>query len=347
MSQYLFSSIDELKAHIPVAYTTLGIEDEKPFILLAQETYLKPVLGEQLYDQLLDMVDPDGDSGSGSGSGSGGVSDGLLEQLRDKCRPAVAMLAYYEGLPFLEVKISKQGIHQVSGDELKPIFSTQRQRLESALLKLGYNALEQVVVWLEKKKSGFGVWTQSTAYTEYKGRFVESAARFTELWGKVDNKRLTYVALKSVMDEVERSEVQNILGTGLYTQLKAQLVAGNVGVANAVLLPMIRPLVAYRTAADAMPYLSMSIEAYGVFSQSIYSNERNVQAFERPDAARFAQELEQLQSKANSYAAKLKKYLNENVDDYPLFESSDAYDADHTETGGSIDDQDDLGIVMF
>ncbi len=349
MSQYLFSTIEQIKAHFPVAHTNLGINDIKPFMLLAQNKYLKPILGDRLYDQLMDYVDASGDSGSGSGSGTGTlVTDAWLERLLQQVRPAVAHLMHYESMPFAEIKWSKTGIHQVVGDELQPIFSTQRQRLEAAMLKLGYNGLEDILVWLEAKQSHFEVWTASTAYTNYKGHFIESATMFTQYWGKLDNKRMTYVALMSIMQEVERSTVKNILGATLYATMKSELTEGGMSDENTTLLTeYIRPLVAYRTAHDAMPYLTMSIEAYGVFSQVIYQNERNVQAFDRPSETRFVEERERLDRQATKYAADLKKYLNDNVSTYTEFESSDAYDEDNTETRGSIDDQEDNGIVMF
>jgi hypothetical protein len=349
MSQYLFSTIAQIKQHVPVAYTTLGIDHIKPFILLAQESYLKDILGSPLYDQLLDYIDPSGDSGSGSGSGSGSsdwVSDYWLERLLQKARPAIALLAYYEGLPLLEVKISKEGIHQVEGEELRPIYSTQRQRLEASLLKLGYTHLENIIVWLEAKQSHFAVWKNSDAYSIRKGAVIENAKRFTEYWGKANNNRQTFISLRSIFNEVERGELKNLLGDALFNNMLTALRSGNTTSYTSI-LELARPLVAYRTASDAMPHLSMAVEANGIFSPTIAKNDKNVQAMDAAIPARFSQEKERLTNLADKYHVLLKDYLNQNVSLYPDFESSSAYDAANTNTKGSIDNQDDNGIVMF
>jgi hypothetical protein len=248
----------------------------------------------------------------------------------------------------MEIKISKTGIHQVVGEELQPIFSTQRERLETTLLKLGYNQLESILLWLEANQSDFTVWTTSDAYTNFKGNFIESATTFTQYWSKLNSSRQTYVALKSIMREVDQQNIRDILGDVLWSNVKTALANGTADTTYSDILSYARPLMAYLTAAKAMPALTMAIEAYGIFTPTVAKNDKNVKVFSEANANRFSQERDRLFDQANNYAVRFKKFLNDNIDSYPDFEASQAYDSSNTTIDGTIPDQDDNGIIgMF
>jgi hypothetical protein len=351
MSQYLIKTVDELKAHVSFAYTEDGFDKVKPFILNAQETYLKPLLCADLYNQLLNYADPESSvSGSASASASASssavdttVADAWLGNLLTQARRALAFLTLYEGFPVLEVQFGSDGVHRIEGDELKSIHSGQRARLEQSLMKHGFNLLESMVEYMEDNAPKFHAWTESTCYTKHKGRVIRSAKEYTEIWGRINNKRITYRALLSYMREVEEDVLKELLGADLHTAWFDERKADNLSEANTALLDMMQRIVAYGAAAEAMPELAIAFESYGLFTPLITGNERNVQELSKADAARFNEMRQQLRDKCAKFKNKLRDYLNDNASTYTDFD----YDSTNTVNTGSLDDQDEKGMVMF
>lgn len=347
MSQYLIKTVEVLKEHVPFAYTEQNFDRVKPFVLIAQETYLKRYLGAELYEQLLNHADPIELSVSGSASSSSSsstsVSSTWLTNLLTECRRALAFLTLYEGFPVLEVQFSSDGVHRVEGDEIKSLHSGQRARLEVSLLKHGFNLLEKVVSYLEANENRFPSWVASTAYTIHKGRVIRSAEEYTKIWSKINYKHSTYVALDSFMREVEEDTLLELLGEDLHASWFEDRKDGELSPNNQALLGMMQRIVAYQAAAEAMPELSLYIESYGVFTPIIAENERNVQELSKAQESRFAQTRERLKEKAEVFKRKLRDYLNANASTYSDFD----YDSTNTVNTGSIRNQGDNGVVKF
>lgn len=353
MRQYLITDINDLKDQVKVSFTEKGFNDFKPYIWHAQKEYLQPTLGAELLQELLDHADPTSeDSGSGSGSSSGsssgsGATTTNLAALLDVVKPALAHLMLYECMPILEVNISPQGIHQYESEKLTAIFSSQRQRLEATMLRIGLNELEDVLEYLESNRTSFVSWMASDAFTVAEGHYIRTAKEFTTYWTNMGGKAGTFRALKSTMANVEQLHVVKVIGKALHEELIDQIKTESLTTENETLLTYIRPLVANRTAAQGFPELALSIEAFGVYSQLVEKNEKNTQVFAKPDSHRLNESRNRLMEVADDYSASLHAYLVENVADYELFAASAAYNEDNTTTG-PIDDQEDNGMVgMF
>jgi len=142
----LLNTWDEFKDHFPLTHTTLDLERLFPFIQSVQETYLEEVMGEEMLEELLAYYEGDG---SGSGSGSGGIDAEKWDGLVSAAQRVLALLSIHEGLPFLEVRIGNEGIHQMAADNsVQPIFSSQREDIRENALRQGLNALERLLRYL-------------------------------------------------------------------------------------------------------------------------------------------------------------------------------------------------------
>lgn len=334
MSLLVINTIEEFQAHFPITYTEENFKRLIPFIKIAQRDYLKPVLGSTLLANLLAHHNTSIGSGSESGSGSGGSSSSCLATLLPYAQSAVAFLAVFEGFSQLEISIGADGIVQNSNDsEKQAIYSGQRTNAKMDILKHGMNAVEEMLEFLEenKDKSCFQDWAQSDERTDMLGHILPTAKVFTQYWSNMGNKRLTYMALKSRMVDVEEIVVAGALGDTLYAELKEQL-KDTVSANNEKLLRYLRPMVAKFTAARGMPELMLHIEAYGVFHFLTEKNERNTEVLSTASDLRIKEVKERLNQEAENLRNDLIEYLNANVSTYPLFKDSINYQEQETVT---------------
>jgi len=322
----LIKDIEELKELYPVQHSDSGFRRFVPFIEAAQDMYLLEVLGEDTLEALLDHHNGTSGSGSGSSSGSGDSTNSTcLAKLLPYAQRACAFLAMYEGFNVLEINVSLEGITAIgSNQNSQPASNGQTYRARKDTLKHGMNAVERMLVYMEKHKDCYKDWAASDARTDMLGHIIPTAKMFTHYYASVANKRLTYMALRPKMIDVEETVVRDILGEPLYEQLMGQL-PDKVSTTNAKLLPMLRPLVAKLTASKAMPGLMLQIEGYGVYTALVEKNEKNAEVKALAPGHVLYEEREMLRLEAEAHRKDVTDYLNAKVADYPLFKESKNY----------------------
>lgn len=349
MSQLLIKSVTELKVYVPFAHTETGWHKVSSIIFNTQEKYIKSQLDDAMYDELLNYADPIETSGSASASGSGSTSSAgtstaawLQKLLEQACR-SLAWLSLYEGFGIIELQFGSDGVHRIEGSELKTIYSGQREAGMRTLQKTGMDRLEAMVLFLEKNADEFPAWKTSECYTIHKKRVVRSAEDFSKIYTPLNRSRLTYSALLSFMQEVEEDALLEVLGDELHEEWFTKRAADNLSTENEKLLKYMQRIVVYQTIAEALPDLSLQIEAYGVFTPLLSGNEKNTQELAKADNKRFVEVRKRYSEKADRWKNKLKDFLNKNNADYPLF----PYNEEKTKNTGTLDNQEDNGIVGF
>lgn len=335
--KFIIKNIEEFKEHFPIEYTEDGFQRLNRFIRIAQRDYLRPILGKQLLEDLINYHNASQGSDSGdseSTTDSGGSSSTCLASLLPYAQDVVAGLSMFEGFGLIEISVGAHGITQNSTDsEKQPIYSSQRVNAKRDLLRQGMNDAEEMLLFLEENKSSecFSGWAESEERTDMVGHILPTAQMFTQYWSNMGNKRLTYMALRSRMIDVEEQVVRPLLGETLYAQLMGQLKA-EVSTTNAKLLTYLRPMVAKFTAARGMPELVLHVEAFGVFHYLTEKNERSTEVLSPADDKRMELVKTELIREAEGLRQDLINYLNENATAYPLFSASKAYIAPEEDT---------------
>jgi len=330
----LIRDIEELKVHYPVQHTDHGFRRIVPFIEAAQDMYLLEVMGEETLNALLDHHEQTSESGSGSSSGSGEpTTNACMAKLLPYAQRACAFLAMYEGFNSLEINIGLEGITALGTDSEKTAANNgQTFRARKDTLKLGMNAVERMLVFMEANKDCYTDWAESDARTDMLGHIIPTAKMFTQYYGSIANKRLTYMALRPRMTDVEETVVRDTLGDALYEQLMAQL-PDQVSAKNSALLTHLRPLVAKLTVSRAMPGMMLQIEGYGVYTALVEKNERNAEVKALAPGHVLYEERETLKNEAEGHRKDLIDLLNAKVADYPLFKTSTHYVEPSTDSG--------------
>lgn len=147
MNEYIQTPLisEELfKVHSPVAQST-DITDFVPYICIAQELYIEPVLGTLLTSRLKEQI----------------VSDSLTPANSDlivRIAPALAFYAVYQALPFHWASIVNKGITIRESENSKSVNISDVAQLRRWIKDDADILRSQLIDFLSKCKNEYPLW---------------------------------------------------------------------------------------------------------------------------------------------------------------------------------------------
>ncbi|MGA3014684.1 MAG: DUF6712 family protein [Bacteroidales bacterium] len=248
--------IDNLSQVLTAASINVSnsIENWFPYIDEAQETFIKPVLGNVLYDELCDMmaldpVPPDD-----------ATEVPNLLKLLELIRKPLALYALWLGADEFGVSISSQGIQVIETPTHKTAPQYRVQNLKENWIRRANTSLDIVLKFLDEHKEDYPVYVCQDS-----DLFIRTTLEFNS---EVDirESRRVFVVLKPIIRSVEKKYIRPALSAELFDELKEAL-QSNEGLAEEqkVLIDMIRPALAHLTMARALMEISIDVLDWGIF----------------------------------------------------------------------------------
>ncbi len=313
----IFKTIDEFQEYLPVN-TSLTLDLMRSHIITAEQRWLRHVLGKDLLNQL--QADYDASS-----------TDPAHLALLDVCRKAVAPLGFNLYAPYSQVQISDAGWTNIEGDNRKPAYRWQAEKIEEASLLQGMMALEEVLLFLEENQADYPLWDYASTHS----RIINSVDEFEEAVS-IDGSRMIFIKLLPHIDRAQK-QLAGVMG-------KEQLAELLTAISTQALTPALESLWDYARQYVACEAFSKAVVGLPVRFDGNYVR---VYASQFPGGSDFAPmvnaEMPTLSAIAQLYAQRadtakeeLRDFLYENVADYPLFEASKAY----TPEGPAVDERD-------
>ena len=245
------------------------IESWFPYIEEAQQSFIKPVLGDALYNQLLssvalDPVLPDD-----------GTNELLLAELLWLVRKPLALYALWLGADEFGVSVSAQGIQVIETQTHKTAPQYRVQNLKENWIRRANTSMDLVLKFLDENISAFPAYQPQDA-----DLFLRSTAEFNS---EVDirESRRVFVSLKPIIRSVERKYIRPTLSAELFDQLKQAWKSSFVLSPEFIaLMDLIRPALAHLTMARALMEISIDILDWGIFDTAgnTFSNVSSKQA---------------------------------------------------------------------
>jgi hypothetical protein len=315
----LFKTIDEIKKYVS-ANLSSNIKTLLPDINQAEETYIKKYLGKEQYDALLTAY-----TAATADSPLSAIHQNLLE----KCQMPLANLAYADFSIIGQVDMSDEGIRIVTDDSHKTAFQWQINDLRNDyFLKKGFNGLEALLSFLEENKDAYPTWKGSSAYTQFKEYFINSAAEFNKYY-RINESRLTFLALETVMRTVEDFKIRPALSDTFFDEIKTAIKSGAaLSDDHKKVMTYIVPAVAHLTIAAAID--DLSVEFIGnAFVINQYSTGQASNTKSTAQAELLGNKQKQAKQKGETYLKDLKDYLNKvaAADKYASYFNSESYTA--------------------
>jgi hypothetical protein len=94
----------------------------QPFIEIAEEFYVKPVLGEDFYNDIVDSIE------------DGTLSGDILTLVNNYVYGTIAYYSWYEGLPMLYIRVEAKGLVKKFSDNSNAIDSNDFKLLRQSIL---------------------------------------------------------------------------------------------------------------------------------------------------------------------------------------------------------------------
>jgi hypothetical protein len=305
----LFKNTEELKQFVP-ATVTFDFEAVKPFIHQAEVKYIMPYLGVDQFNALRVAYQANSLSNAQT-------------KLLELVRIPLANFAFALFVPVGQLQIAASGIQQGGSKDKKAAAQWQIDELQTSFMNAGYDAIDPMLEYLEENKLLFPAWASSTAYTVLKQFFINTARQFSEfVW--INESRRTFLTLRAHMKKTEEFSILPITCKPLFAELKSQILSGSISGANQALLNLIRPAVAHLTIARAIEELSV------VFSENGIQVANNVgstytKGKEPASDARLQRLKCQAQADGETYLARIRELLEEDLTAYPLYRESPCY----------------------
>ena len=274
----LITTIEDFKKYLKVA-GTLKIDSLTPFIKDAQAKYeyLRRWLGKDLLDLLNEYYNAEEIE-----------ADAALDALLPYVQNALAKFTMYLAAPALDLQITEGGFAVVSNNNLTPASQQRVQAFRDGMLEQGWNAIEDMLAFLESNAVSYDDWVASEGYTETFSNFVRNAAQFDKII-PINGSRLRFQQLRTEMDNVCLLKIFPVISKDLADVIFAELKSGEVSEENQKILPYLQRAEAHLTA----------------FAAGMGDKHENT---------------------GNAFLAEVKKIIDAEPDDYPEYRDSDSYD---------------------
>jgi len=309
--------IDNLSQVLTAASINVSnsIENWFPYIDEAQESFIKPVLGNVLYNQLqdlmaLDPVPPDD-----------GITEANLVKLIEMIRKPLALYALWLGADEFGVSISSQGIQVIETPTHKTAPQYRVQNLKENWIRRANAALDLVLKFLDEHRENYPAYICQDA-----DLFIRNTLEFNS---EVDirESRRVFVSLKPVIRSVEKKYIRPALSAELFDELK-QVLQSNAEMSKEqkALMDLIRPALAHLSISRALMEISIYVLDWGIFDTAgnTFANVSSKQASNK-DRISIMAEANQRDGEAELKA--LQQLLDETASEtvYPLYFHSSRY----------------------
>lgn len=256
----------EIRQYLPVNIS-LSIENLKPFIEPVEQKYLVKVIGQEQYDSINDYV-------------KSNVYNEKNAALLKHCLPPVVFLSVLEGFDFLNVEFSDSGFHRNESDTKKGLYGYQERNIKSFLKNSGFNALENLLKFLEEHIDDYPKWADSDECTNAYDSLIRNATEFTKFWVQLKGSAIVFRQLKSAMQRAEDFHIRGLIGDKLIDSIKELIKDREIDLPEKnkykLLLPYIQKPLAYLTVYEGADELGAKLTDKGLYFEEVSNSTDNI-----------------------------------------------------------------------
>ena len=294
----LSNSAEEFKQYLPVNIN-LRYETVAPYLVLAEEKYICPLLGVSLVNRLATWYNAHCEDSTTAPD----------RQLLHLVRFAELRIALWKGFDVVNAMISDTGVASNVEKENR-LFRYQEENIKRSFRNEGFDQLDSVLEYLENNLADFPEFQTSRCHTELNNALIRTTAEFNDCFN-IENSRLVFLKMKPYIRDVELLKLQHRIGSAFYNEL----LTANNSEKYTRLLPAIKLFVAYSAVAEGIGELHKLPTEKGLVFES-WTDELEIKPV---DAAQLEATRLQFASKAEQYLSTAINTIKENISDYPLY----------------------------
>ncbi len=299
----LINTVEQIREHVPISAMT-EYETLKPAIAAAERQYIIPVLGQDLYDEMIALDDTASDK---------------QKELLVLLRSSLANLSMFKGFDTMNVIFDESGFKRAS--ESATLYRYQEENLKNGFKEEGFNGIDLVLEYLQANIADFEKFKSSSFYKEMKGSFFPTTRHFNDIYN-INNSRLVFLQIYRFIDRVIDFEIIPVLGRTLYDKLIAEMMkepADNPDANLLALVSYIRKPLAYLAMSAAINEIGMQMTDKGFYFENQVSNSSSNIETTLITGDQAAVIRHNAQVTGERYKNNLLEYLKANTDKYPDF----------------------------
>ncbi len=300
----LIRDLSEIKDYVHINYAT-NPKDLKPGILRAEQKFIVPYLGKDQYKVI-------------EAANNSNVLTTAQTDLLHYVSGALFNYAVLLSIPGQNVQINSSGVTQQHTEHSKPAFAHAIAALKASLIDAAFEWLESMLQFLEDNENDYPIWRNSSAYTKNKESFINTGARFNELY-TIQCKIQTFHAIKTNMADMECFAILPTIGQAYFDELKTQIQAKSITSNNKIALNYIQHALANFTIANAVRSNRVSIVGNSVVYTEIIESNDSGNTIKAGLDQMIEQKYRHAKEMGERYLDKLRDHLRNNISDYPTY----------------------------
>lgn len=303
MSRFV-KNIEDIQLGVKIESDTY-FDAVDPFLESSENDYIKPYLGDELFDALSDP----------------GVSPDRLIPIGKPLKIAISSFAFYHIINEGSLKINEHGAAQAVGDMQTAPAKWRDDNQKAELIRKGDKALDDLLDILMDNVDSYPEWKSSRHFAFRTSLILGKASDFNDFVPIASSTRV-FLRLLPDLKKADRI-LKSYVCSDLYNRVKESITDSEAdSEAMDGLMPYLQAIVAYETIIRAIPRFNFFITPEGLLFHTINDGTSQKIAISSADKkemkARYKENLEESISE-------LVAYLKDNLDDFPEYANSPCF----------------------
>ncbi|KAF0198400.1 MAG: hypothetical protein FD166_1453 [Bacteroidetes bacterium] len=303
----LIKNIDEVKELLPVS-TGVEFTRLKPHLEVAEENFIRPLLGNALFRELEQF------NGTSVPSALKDRSEALKELLRSVQRSEIH-LAYWHGYEVLNAYISDGGFRRIETEKIKGLFKYQEENLKEYFKITGFNGLDSALEIIEANITALDKFKESDTWKQMQGSFIPDTGTFNSIYF-IGGSRLVFLRLQPFFQVIEDLSIKLVLGAENYAFIKAEMVRAEPAPHVTRILPVVRKPIAFLSVAMLMEESGADLSDKGLYFEGRMPNMMSDTIKQPAEIERVNNLVRRARGLGESYLVLLKQFLQDNAADW-------------------------------
>lgn len=174
--------------------------------------FIVPLLGDEMTGRLIDIYQKQ-------------VSEEVETKFLGICQRANANLAFWYDFDEINTRITDSGFQRQESENgtYKPAYKYQENNLRNNFRNKGFNALDEMLAFLEKQADSFPEYKNSPAYVDGQQTIIKNTEEVNRVYF-INNSRIIYLRLHTHFAFAEENMLRPALGETLYNKLLEWLI---------------------------------------------------------------------------------------------------------------------------
>lgn len=325
-SKEKWNSADEIRPYISVS-TSLHFETMQAPLQNAFGLFIQPIVGNDISILLEDIYQQTTDINTIKANASRKELQLLYLSQR-----ANALLAFWYDYDEIQLLIGDSGAKRQESEQAKTPYKYQELSLKEGWKNKGFDALDNLIYFLEQNTSHFPGFKNSTYYTQSIKSIVRNTTEVNEYY-TINNSRLIFLRLKAHFRVVEDTIIKPRLSSPFFDELKTEIAKENTPDKFNALRTLLIPVVVFYSISRLIRETG-SLTDKGLFFQSLKGGDDSFSSHVLVTDERIIMQANRAEADAISYWLEVEQFLKKEFNQ-------------HTTKGKKIPDRDNTNKKSF